>query len=83
MEAIIYTSEAKANAANELLKELNHKPITYVGAGPFIEPESKPYSNVIKHPTLKKWALISTPEIESFLNIESVDLSSDWFANFE
>ena len=83
MRGITYTTLTAANAANELLKELNHKPITYVGVGPFIEPESKPYSNVIKHPTLKKWALISTPEIEQFLKIESVELSSDWFANFE
>ena len=81
MNAIIYTNEANANAANELLKELNHKPITYVGAGPFIEPSSKPYTNVIKHPTLNKWALISTPEIEEFLDIQSEELTSDWFTN--
>lgn len=81
MKAIIYTSLANANAANELLSELNHKPIQYVGTPPFEEPEPKPYTNVIKHPTQNKWALRSTTEIEQFLNIESVELTEDWFTN--
>lgn len=83
MKAIIYNSLANAQAANELLSELNHKPIEYVGTGPFEEPSNKPYTNIFKHPNQNKWALISTTEIEQFLNIESVELTSDWFTNNE
>lgn len=81
MKAIIYTSLANAQAANDLLNELNHKPIEYVGTPPFAEPTPKPFTNIIKHPTLNKWALRSTTEIEQFLNIESVELTQDWFTN--
>ncbi len=81
MIAIIYTTQQSADLANDSLKELNHKPVEYIGEGPFVEPEPKPYSNVLKHPTLNKWALISNPEIETFLNKTSEVLSSDWFNN--
>lgn len=81
MKAIIYTTLENANAANELLSELNHKPIEYIGTVPFEQPTSKPYTNVFKHPTENKWALRSTPEIEEFLNLTSEELTSDWFVN--
>ncbi len=81
IRGIIYLTEASANAANVLLAELNHKPVEYIGLPPFEEPESKPYTNVYKHPTLNKWALSSTAEIEAFLNLTAEELTSDWFVN--
>lgn len=79
MRGITYTTLTAATTANESLSVLNHKPIEYIGEGPFIEPTPKPYTNIIKHPTLKKWALISTEEIETFLGKSSIELDSTWF----
>jgi len=79
MRAIIYSTLNTAIIDNNSLAVLNNNVINYIGSGPFVEPESKPFSYIIKHPTLNKWALFSTPQIDEFLNKESVELDLTWF----
>jgi hypothetical protein len=83
IRAIIYNNKSQADSVNDSLAELNHKPIEYIGSGPFIEPTPKPYSQVIKHPNQNKWALLVTLQIETFLNIKGQELTSDWINNQE
>jgi len=83
MRGIIYNTKAQADSVNESLSELNHKPIEYIGSGVHVEPTPIQYSQVIKHPNQNKWALLVTPQIETFLNIEGQDLNSDWIINQE
>jgi hypothetical protein len=83
MRAIIYNTKAQADSVNESLAELNHKPIEYIGSGVHVEPTPIPYTQVIKHPNQNKWALMTTSQIETFLNIEGQELTSDWINNQE
>ena len=79
MKGIIFFTKKEANDANEQLNALDEKSIRFIGSGQFIEPPSKPFTDVIKHPDLDNWALISNPEIESFLQKKAIELTSDWF----
>lgn len=78
MKGIIFTSLENAEIALNQCNSLAGGQIEYKGIPPFIEPETKPFARIIKHPTLNKWALCADDYLCEYLNLTCVELSSDW-----
>lgn len=79
MKAIIYNSKKEAQDAVNACSVISEPEPENVGTGIHAVSTDKPYTYLIKHPTLEKWAVVADKNVEDCIQLKAIELTEDWF----